>query len=314
MWGDSGWQRLGLTTALVSIAYYLGAQIGFLLTFPSLPTSIFWLPNSTMLGVFLLSRRRHWWAYALAALPAHLAVQIQHHAPVAAMVPLYLTNVGDGLLAAAAMRRFAGGEPIFDSFKGVLVFVAFALAVPMLVSFLDAGIMVATGWAPHYWLVWYTRFCSNALTNLIWVPVLVIGLTRGLDSLRTSPWMRFGEASLLAVGLMVVGVAFGSAAAHSRLLVALLYAPLPLLLWGSARFGVGGEAAALLVFALLIVWNAIRGNGPFAEGRPGTAVLTLQVFLTALAIPMMLIASLWAERRRRESALRDRQAQYERAR
>jgi len=55
------WRRLAGTALLVSLVYYLGAQIGFVFKFPEVPTSIFWLPNSTMLAVFMLAPRRRWW-------------------------------------------------------------------------------------------------------------------------------------------------------------------------------------------------------------------------------------------------------------
>ena len=90
---------------------------------------------------------------------------MQHDAPLLAVALLFLTNIGDALLAAGAMRAFAGGEPIFDNFKNVLIFVGFAIASPLVVSFVDAGVMVVTGWADDYWLIWYTRFCSNAPTK-----------------------------------------------------------------------------------------------------------------------------------------------------
>src|SRR5262245_52566492 len=58
------------------VAYYVGAQIGFAFTLGTIPTSIFWLPNSIMFAVLLLAPPRRWWVYVLAALPAHLAVQL----------------------------------------------------------------------------------------------------------------------------------------------------------------------------------------------------------------------------------------------
>src|SRR5437868_5421947 len=108
------WRRVALQGLLVSVAYYVGARIGFALTFPSLPTSIFWLPNSTMLAVFLLAPPARWGIYAAAALPVHVAIQVQSGAPAAAVPLLFLTNVGDGALAALAMRYFSRGQPLFE--------------------------------------------------------------------------------------------------------------------------------------------------------------------------------------------------------
>ena len=205
MHGGLVWRRVAATGLLVSLAYYAGARIGFALTFPSLPTSIFWLPNSTMLAVFLLAPPRRWAIYAAAVLPAHLAIQVQAGVPAPAVPLLFLTNVGDGALAALAMRHFSRGQPLFERFRNVLVFVAFAVLSPVVVSFLDAAIVVGTGWGWDYPMIWYTRCRSNVLTNLIWAPAIVIGATRGRSWLRNSPPRRFQEALLLALGLVAVG-------------------------------------------------------------------------------------------------------------
>ena len=86
------------------------------------------------------------------------------------MILLFPSNLGDGALAAFAMRRFTVGEPPVPSVRNAAVFLACAVAAPGLVSFVDAAIVTASGWANDYWLVWNTRFRSNVLTNLIWVP------------------------------------------------------------------------------------------------------------------------------------------------
>ena len=77
--------RVAAAALLVCLAYYAGAQLGFRLKVASIPTSIFWLPNATMFAVFLLAPVSRWWIYALAVLPAHLAVQVPHHVPPATL-------------------------------------------------------------------------------------------------------------------------------------------------------------------------------------------------------------------------------------
>jgi signal transduction histidine kinase len=315
MHGGLVWRRVAATGLLVALAYYAGARIGFALAFPSLPTSIFWLPNSTMLAVFLLVPPRKWWIYAAAVLPFHVAIQLQGGAPAAAVPLLFLTNLGDGALAALGMRHFSRGQPLFERFRNVLIFVAFAVLTPAVVSLLDAAIMVGTGWGWDYPVIWYTRCRSNVLTNLIWTPAVVIGATRGLTWLRTSSPQRYLEALLLAVGLVAVGgFMYSGDYMTSKSAVALLYASLPLLLWAAVRFGLGGESAALLTFAFLVIWNTTHGRGPFTMRSPADNLVTLQVFLTVLTLPLLLLAASWAERGKAESTLLEREAESHSAR
>jgi PAS domain S-box-containing protein len=265
-----------------------------------------------MFAVFLLVPPRRWWMYLLAAAPAHLAVQMQHGMPLAPMLLLFVTNCGDGLLGAVAVRRFTGPcTHRFDGFRNVLTFLAFAIAAPLVVSFFDAAVLALTTWNASYWQVWQTRFRSNILTNVIWVPAIVICVTRGRIWLRDARPKRYAEAALLLVALSLVGsLVFGGPSLGSAVEPLLFYVPLPLLLWAAVRFGTGAVSVSLLILAFLIIRNASQGLGPFTGTSPNVAVVTLQVFLTLLSMPSLLLAALLQERRRAADALAEREAEY----
>src|SRR6476660_10592161 len=65
---------LFLKGALVGVAYYVGALVGFALKFPSHSPSALWPPNSILLAALLLLPTRQWWVVLLGAFPAHLLV------------------------------------------------------------------------------------------------------------------------------------------------------------------------------------------------------------------------------------------------
>ena len=301
--------RVAGAALLVCLAYYGGAQLGFRLRFPSVPTSIFWLPNATMFAVFLLAPVSRWWVYALAVLPAHVAIQLSNDVPPATAALLYFSNLADGALAALGVRRFTRGRTPFDGSRGVAVFLLFAVAAPLVVSFADAAAVTATGLAHDFRLVWHTRFRSNVLTNFIWVPAVVIGVTRGAAWLKNASWRRCLEAGLLALALFLVTFAvFGPLAA--RTMTVLLLLPLPVFVWAAVRFGTGGVSVAMLGFAFMVIWGVAHGHGPFIAASPLEAALPIQLFLTLLAAPMLLLAALVQERTVMESTLAERESQY----
>jgi hypothetical protein len=51
--------------------YYIGAKIGFAVTFRPHPISVLWPPNSVLVAALLLTPPRIWWFILLAAFPAH---------------------------------------------------------------------------------------------------------------------------------------------------------------------------------------------------------------------------------------------------
>jgi len=84
---------------------------------------------------------------------------------------------------------------------------------------------------------------------------------------------------------------------------ALLYSLVPILLWSALRFGSAGAGTSASIIALVSIWCAVHGRGPFAESDPISRVLDLQVFLIFTAVPFMTLAVLVEERKSSEMSL-----------
>ena len=177
--------RTSMIALLVAISYYAGSQIGFLFTPPGQPISTFWSPNAILLGVFLLTPPRIWWAFVLAVLPAHLLIQLQFGVPVLSALGWFVGNISEALLGAGCIHFFAKKTSLFESVKGVVIFLAFGVGLATLVtSFLDAGSTVLTGLGRNFWMVWTTRLTNNMVANLTIVPPLVIFGASQISQLR----------------------------------------------------------------------------------------------------------------------------------
>ena len=128
---------------------------------------------------------------------------------------------------------------------------------------------------------------------------------QGLRRLRKELPSRYLEVCLLAVGLVTVGaVVFEGHTTYWGEVPALLYAPLPFLLWAAVRFGPGGLSTSLLVTALLAIWGGAHDRGPFAALSPTENVFASQMFLVVMCVPLMFLAAAIHERGETERALR----------
>ena len=63
---------LASTVLLVCAGYYAGGLIGIWLRFPPTGIATIWPPTAILLAALLLTPRRIWWMYLLAAVPTHL--------------------------------------------------------------------------------------------------------------------------------------------------------------------------------------------------------------------------------------------------
>src|SRR5262245_12448414 len=287
--------------ALTGVAYYFGAKLGFALKPGLFPISTLWPPNAILFAALLLAPYRMWSLILLAVLPAHLLVQLLGGVPVLRSFGWFFSNTSEALLGAVLLRKCFKGNSCFDSLRGVGMFLICGVVIPpFITSFLDAGVVAATGWQAEYWELWGTRLISNMLSNLIIVPAVVIVGLRGSDWLRKINWNRYIEA--LALGLFTILISsLIFQLSVSYFVPALVLFPL---IWAVLRFGTGGVSLSLLIITLITFWNIVHANEPVTEASMAEKVLNLQIFLTVMSITMLSLAAVLNERRQITEALR----------
>ena len=291
----------------VFASYFLGAKIGFALTFQPHPVSVLWPPNSILLAALLLTPVRIWWVVLLAAFPAHLAVQLDSGVPPTMILCWFISNSCEALIGARCVRYLIDRPVRFDCLRNVGIFCFFAAFLgPFLSSFLDSAFVVFNHWGQDsYWEIWRLRFTSNVLAALSLAPLIVTWGADGIGWLAKIGRWRFLEASLVFLGLLSVNVLvfYKLTPADSTL----LYLPLPLLLWIAVRFGSRGASAAICTVGFLAIWSAGHGYGPFSTRSAEENALSIQMFLIVMSVPLLFLASVIEERGKGEMTLRGRE-------
>ena len=296
-----------MAALLVGLSYYVGTRIGFAWTPAGRPNSTFWPPNAVLLAALMLTRRKEWWTLLVAVLAAHMIAQLQTGVPVWTAAGWFVTNSSEALIGAYCITRFSDRTRRLDGVRGVLIFVAFGvLFAPFATSFLDAFAVVVTRWGKHYWPLSLERFWTNALAELTIVPLIVLCCrSNPISWLRRAGGARVGEAALLAIGTVLVAVVvFGLKSVSPATTPALLYVPLPFLLWAASRFGLGGLSASLLSVALISTWYTMHGREAFPNASMSQNILSLQILFCIVAVPLMFLSAVMAEARRSQDLLR----------
>jgi PAS domain S-box-containing protein len=303
--------RLPVIGLCVFVGYYLGAKIGFALTFKPYPVSVLWPPNSILVAALLLTPPRIWWFVLLAAFPAHCATQVQSHVPPLMILCWFISNSSEALIGAGLTRYLVRGPIQFTSLRNAGIFcLCVVFAGPFLSSFLDAAFVRWNAWGHgSYWELIRIRFFSNALAALIVAPLIVTWARNGILVLRTAGRAWFLEACLILFGLLSISFAvlykFGPGADS-----ALLFLTLPFLLWAAARFGSLGTSTALSIVGFLAIWSGSHGHGPFSGGTAEQNTLSIQIFLIVLSIPMLFLAAVIEERATGETELRESESRF----
>ena len=250
---------------------------------------------------------RHWWAYTLATVFAHFVATQQAHWPVLYALHCEAFDAVQNVLAAAGIRLFIKSPLKKITLRDAIVFVLIAvIIVPFGTAFWGAAFTISNDFGTHYWVEWRNLGISNGVTAVVLVPALLLAVNRlSRRGGRVTP-ARMIEGSLLALGIVMVGTyVFAIVPAGPETSPALLYAPIPLLIWAALRFGLSGISAAMLVVTFQAIWGAMHGRGPFLLQSPAENALALQMFLIVTGTPLMFLSVLLEDEKRSLQALHE---------
>ena len=274
--------RLASSALLVGAVCSLSTELGFLLKFPPHHISPLWPTGAILFSVLVMTPVRHWWVYIVAAYFTSVLTDALAGFPIWAL--LYIAaGLVDVLIAAFGVRRFAGGVRAFESLRSVLLYVLIAV---ILAPFLSAFVGAFAGGAEDYWFYWRVWFLSEALAYLTLAPAILACLSAARHGARRISRERAIEAGMIAGGLLLVSIrAFFWPAGSEGHVPALVYLPLPFLLWAAVRFGPAGVNLVSSVRCARVDLRQRRGAGAFHDGhdrreRDLSSVVPVRSFLS----------------------------------
>jgi signal transduction histidine kinase/integral membrane sensor domain MASE1 len=295
---------------LIFIAYLVSAESAFFVgTLSDKIFAPFWPPNIVLLCALLLVRPNWRWVTVFAAFPAHVIAETRIGMPAPQLLVAFATNLAVAVLSAAAIQRLLGERLWFATFRKTVNFIiVVAFICPAIVAFGGAFVpILGGGGLGNYWKFWAQWFASNALGLLTLGPLALILVSEGPRAFWSLNPARQAEGLLISTLLIVMcAVVFDESPGHlaHAYLPALLYLPVPFILWSASRFAVRGASAAILTMAVVLIWRSLNGFGLFLSGTPESNVFALQLFLVSLAIPTLLLGSSIEEARNASRRLR----------
>lgn len=283
---------------LFAFVFFCLQKLTFLLRFPPHERTTLWAPGALTFAALLISPWYHWWRYHLGlCIGAFAAYYGDPEIPgftalVSAQFHFISVACGVGVI-----RQMAPLTP-FSSTKGMVIFL---LAAGVLVPLATTLPIDFVGWCQGKAIVWPTTvrsFLCVALGMVIATPAFATTALYVPTWFRKPNWKELIEVSALSLGvLMVSGLVF-TASVDPQAMPALVYVPIPILLWATIRYEVGGASWTLLAIGYISTASAIQELGPFSLGETDDQVLRLQLFLLALSLPLLIMATVVQERRR----------------
>jgi PAS domain S-box-containing protein len=292
---------VGLAVA-IAIAYLMAARLGLTLRTKPEGVAFFWPAAGIAVGALIVLGPS-------ARLPGVVAVAIASAASnlligrnIWLVFTFALVNAIQALLTPWLIERWFGRAIKLEDVSQVLGF---------LTGSAIGAAVVAVGAASAVGLVEPTvstldvlrLLFVGCLLGIVTVAPIVIGLVEAVRELPPPRELIEGAAGLATLAVLCVFVVFLPRGAWTTALpVALAF---HLLLWLAVRCRPVFSAAAALVVALVVIWSTANKIGPFGDASTlADRILAAQIFVLAGALLTLVLAALFAERRRSETALK----------
>jgi len=281
-------ERLRDAVLMVALfgAYVGSAKLGIELSVAHGVITPVWAPTGISLAALVLYGPRLWPAVALGALVANAT------SGASGMDAIFISagNTLEALVGSVLLRRMEF-RPALDRVRDIFALFVFGAVVSTAISATNG---VTTLWlsgeihGSHYaseWLLWWV---GDGMGDLIVAPFLFV--------LWTKPYRRLDRRARLE-GLVVLGllvavssiVFLGGQWRYPHLLF-------PVLIWAVLRFHQLGAVTSSFVLAAVGVVGVVHGTIPLGD-RSGTEIVQILEALTAgLAISLLILGAVLAER------------------
>ena len=292
---------------VVACVYYVLVVVSLKLRISTSTLALVWPSNALLVAVLVLSPKRHWWVYLLSVIPAHIAGVNPYRVGLAWMAYQVVANSLLTTTCATILQEFRPAVLHFGKLKETLVFLVVSIAVPgvtayvliyLMMKLLPGEYLAAHNWSGRLASIWAARWITNSASLMVFVPTILVCITRGREWLHGWPAWRLREGVLLTVLLtaltfQVYGHGYTLGYTHP----AVYLIPLPLLLWAAVRFGPAGACLSITAFVCVSSWCAYLGEGPFLRSISVDRVLVLQVCWMMIQAPVLSLAAVAEERR-----------------
>jgi PAS domain S-box-containing protein len=255
-----------------------------------------WPGCALLVAILLLVPRKIWPALLPAGLVGFVLYDLQVGMSFKSIAWFILADTLEILVAAWGTSYFFAGRPRLNSFSALVKYSFPTVFLASLVVFI--GVQGSGG---DVWLLSRLSFLSEALAFLTVTPAIIGLFDQGWPPLRSAQAYYLEAVALI---LALSSLSYFIFVAPGRIVPpALLYSLVPFLIWSALRFGSAGVGTLATIVALMSIWGAVHGRGPFGEADPINRVLYLQLFLFFTSLPFMVLAVLVEERKLTQSEL-----------
>ena len=290
----------------LTLLYLISAKVGLMLAFEQESTSPVWPPTGLAIAALLSYGIRIWPGVFLGALIINFYVS---SAPLLS-INIAIGNTLEALVASRVILHFASAQP-FSKTADTAIFIIALLCATMLGASIGVGSLFLTEIIPaeSFNLLWQTWWVGDFVGGLVCAPFILTWLRK--PAAKVSKIQLVEATCLLAITVLVMGIAFGDLDLLPLADELMTFCLLPLLAWSALRFHHHGATLMVLIISTGAILGTVNGYGPFVLATENESLLALQAYIGAAMFTALLLMASQGERLQALSVLREKEKHLE---
>jgi integral membrane sensor domain MASE1/two-component sensor histidine kinase len=289
-------QRQALQFAVVALSYFVVAKLGLQLASVQPNATPIWPATGIGMAAVLLWGHRISPAIFIAA----FVVNQLTAGSIFTSLGIAAGNSLEAVVAGYLVRRWAGGQGVFDSASGVARFAVIAIVSTAISATIGPGSLAIGGFIPTDTLaeVMLTWWLGDLAGALVVTPVVVLW---GRNPIGTIKQESLASLALSYFGAVTIGlIAFSPLIPQVPVRDLLGFLAILPLLWAGLRLEPKHTATIAMILSAFAVWGTFRSGGPFASSNLNESFLLLIMFIISTAVPSLALSADLSVRRRTE--------------
>jgi len=288
----------------VAAAYFVTGKLGLLMPYVGTHITLIWLPTGIAVAALLCWGYRCWAAIFIGAFAVNYSLGSSHELSFSiaignTLAPLLTTWMLNTFKFKIQLKRLRDMVWLIASAcAGMTVSASGGIASLVYFDVIDAA-------AWHMpWMIWWL---GDTLGILLALPVLLSSTRAELQRL----WQQRKQYLACCIGVFIAEIAILHLITDTSGQFALLaFMVLPLVIWAAMRFGLAGGSLLVLGLSIIAVVFTAHSTGPFYQNDMHQGILSLWIFMSTLAMMVLMISVLQAEHMATELALRSSEARF----
>lgn len=289
-----------LRIIIVALAYFLAAQAGIWLSFPTSKLAALWPTSGIALALLLITGYRSWPAIVIGSILVNIMVFLHFDiafssSTVASIIVIAIGNTLEALFGNFLIQKLIKSKNPFLKTINVFKYLGIAMSISLIGASTGSVALLSNAIVSQQLFSFtITTWWLESVVSILIITPFIISWTRKFNTevsvQRIIEWVVFVSSIVLLTSIFYYNPT-------TTIIRALPFIAMPFLLWLGFRFNLQTATSGILIVSIAAIFYTIGNQGPFILEDENNSMLLLQIFLAIISVSTIILYATVNERK-----------------